>query len=54
MNHYCFYPQYKVPKIVFRHSRESGNPEIEAAHLDSRLRGNDEADGKNADQEGFL
>ncbi|OAI00421.1 hypothetical protein A1353_01630 [Methylomonas methanica] len=37
-----------------RHSREGGNPEVEAENLDSRLRGNDEADGKNSDQEGFL
>jgi hypothetical protein len=28
----------------YRHSRESGNPEISAAYLDSRLRGNDEGD----------
>lgn len=26
----------------YRHSRVGGNPEIEAANLDSRIRGNDE------------
>lgn len=26
-----------------RHSREGGNPDLEANHLDSRLRGNHEA-----------
>ena len=30
-----------------RHSLESGNPDLEANHLDSRLRGNDEANRNN-------
>jgi hypothetical protein len=30
-----------------RHSRESGNPDFEANHLDSRLRENDEANKNN-------
>lgn len=34
-----------------RHSRESGNPEVEAANLDSRLRGNDEGNGTKVDSE---
>ena len=29
----------------YRHSRESGNPEVEACHLDFRFRGNDEVNG---------
>jgi len=35
--------------LKYRHSREGGNPEVEATHLDSRLRGNDEADGRSGD-----